>query len=111
MRVMAYLDGYKEAGVAEIAANAALAGGKASGELALTVIPYLLLAPWIVGGGAGLLHSRLTSPSPTDRESVQQALEASELDEFQAELERRRKQSLLEGENKGKVPNERSLHI
>ena len=111
MRIMTYLDGYKEAGAAETAAKLTVAGGKAGGELVATAIPYLLLAPWIVGGGAGLMHSKLTSPSPTDRESVQQALEASELDEFQAELERRREQSMLEGENKGKAPNERSLHI
>jgi len=116
-RRIGYMDGYTEKTAANALSTAAglVAGtGKTVGELAAATLPYLLLAPPALGVGAGLLHSKLTSPSSMDREAVQQALEAAELEEFEAEILRKtadeaekEKVKQLEKES----PVERPLHI
>ena len=49
-----------------------IAGGfKFTGDLIGQLLPYLLLIPIAVGGGAGLVHSKLTSPSKLDLSGAQ----------------------------------------
>lgn len=114
MNESAYLDGYlhKEAltGFAESGVEAARMGK----EVFESMVPYFLVAPALLGVGAGLVHSKATSPSSMDQKSVQSALEAAELEEFAAELKRRRKQEEIEtaqSEHEKENPSARSLHI
>ena len=57
----------------------------------------LVLFPALVGGGAGMLHSKLTSPSSMDTAGVQKELEIAELEEFSTELKRRREAAARQG--------------
>jgi hypothetical protein len=114
MNESAYLDGYlhKEAwaGVLQGGVEATRMGK----DVLESAIPYFLVAPALLGAGAGLLHSKVTSPTPMDEGAVQSALEASELEEFAAELKRRRKQEEIEkarSEQEKEKPSARSLHI
>lgn len=115
MNESAYLDGYlhKEAllgGTVDSGINATRMGK----EVAESLVPYFLIAPALLGAGAGLVHSKVTSPSSMDEKAVQKALEAAELEEFAAELKRRRKQAEIEqaeSEQEKENPSARSLHI
>ena len=89
-------------------------GLRLGGDVLSAVAPYAIAAPIVLGAGAGLLHSKMTSPSKLDQESVQKALEAAELDEFMAELKRRRKQEEIdkaEADQEKEKPVARTLHI
>jgi len=114
MNKQAYLDGYMH----KEAYPSLLRGGaetvRTGKEVAESLAPYFLVAPILLGAGAGLTHSKITSPSPMDEEAVQKALEAAELEEFIAELERRRKQEEIEGQQalaEKENPSARTLHI
>ena len=107
-RKLGYQDGYmsKQAG-----SFSGIAGtGQVAAETAGTVLPYALLVPALVGAGAGKAHSSLTSPSNIDKETAQKALEAAELEEFAAELLRRKQESERKDKYRG-TENERTLHI
>ena len=108
-----YVDGYmrKEANIGRIG-QAGVGAVKTTADVAESLAPYFLVAPILLGAGAGLTHSKLTSPSDLDKETVQKQLEAAELEEFLAELKRRRAQERIEQESEGKdAPRARSLHI
>ena len=117
--IMGYTDGYmhKEAlepviSAAGIGATADMAAGGARviSEAGMTMIPYVLMIPALMGAGAGAMHSKMTSPSALDKETVQKSLQAAELEEFQADLTRRKTQSERSAKRSGNV-NERTLHI
>lgn len=103
-RSIGYHDGYmwKQADpiTAASAASAALTGAKAgvgfTAESAAALIPWILLFPAAVGVGAGTLHSKLTSPSKTEQETAQKALEVADLEQTAIELERRRQAAARE---------------
>jgi hypothetical protein len=112
MNKSAYLDGYltKMAGVGDIAAK----GAEAGVDLLSALLPYALVVPPLLGAGAGLAHSKMTSPTVMDQESVQKALEAAELEEFAAELKRRQAQEEFEAAKRNEEkesPSARTLHI
>jgi len=90
-----FITGYrnKEAWIGETLVG----GAKAGGDLLAQLLPYFLLIPIAVGGGAGLIHSKMTSPSKMDTASAQQQLELSELEEFATELKRRREAAVRQG--------------
>ena len=109
--LIGYQDGYmaKEGG-ADASIGLGVAGGTLAAETAANILPYVLLIPALMGAGAGTLHSKLTSPSKLDQETVQKALEAAELEEYQAELRRRR----VDAERKEGDPGNResrTLHL
>jgi hypothetical protein len=96
-RLEGYLAGYrsKEAGyldsvVAPVAGGAASAGA----SIANTILPYILVLPAMLGIGTGIMHSKLTSPTPSSKELVQKRLEQAELKEFETDLMRRRLRAL-----------------
>ena len=82
---------------------AALSGGGVGAAANLTaegikaVIPWLVLLPVAAGAGAGLMHSKMTSPASLDIQGVQKSLELSELEEFATELTRRREAATRRG--------------
>jgi hypothetical protein len=89
-----YRDGYlQKTAKTPILPAAVGAGSAAAGAItegAATLLPYVLLIPAIMGAGAGAAHSKLTSPSQTDIDTVQKALETAEMEEFATELNRQR---------------------
>lgn len=94
MNTQAYLDGYmNKLGNVGLSVGSLLEGGSRSAlagkEIVEGLAPYVLAAPLLLGAGAGLVHSNITSPSKLDEEAVQKALEAAELEEFEASLKRR----------------------
>ena len=112
--VDAYMGKTAQGAWARAALPASAEAAKFGGETLASILPYLLLVPVLMGAGAGALHSKVTSPSKLDEASVQKALEVAELEEFMAELSRRKAQaSKEEEEDKEKLgaPGERSLHI
>jgi hypothetical protein len=105
------MNGYliKSAGV-----GTALAAGGATtirtlAEFADKVGPVLLGAPPVIGAGLGYIHSKATSPSKMDAESMQQAIELAELQEMEAAIRRENAVQRLT-EDRG-VTGERSLRI
>ena len=94
-----FITGYrnKEAGAGSAVATGLSGGFKFTGELIGQLLPYFLLLPIAVGGGAGLIHSKLTSPSKLDISGAQKQLELSELEEFATELKRRREAGTRQG--------------
>jgi hypothetical protein len=98
-----YIAGYlgKEAdiaaGVGEAVGEFGGAGvGAAKDVLVDWVIPVALAAPGVAGLALGLAHSRATSPSKLDEESIQKRMELNELEQAVAELKRRREHALNE---------------
>jgi methionine-rich copper-binding protein CopC len=113
MNRQAYLDGYRSK-EAFNAFGAAAKTGETGAELLAAALPYILVAPAVLGAGAGLAHSKLTSPSDLDKETVQKALEVAELEEFAAEIQRRKKQAEIEkrrAEIEKENPSARTIHI
>lgn len=97
------VDGLVGGGVGVVATGAA-----AASEL----LPYILLLPPVVGGLAGHIHSRVTSPSKIDFKTIQKAIELSDLEKLETDLTRRREQALIEEGSAGKGGgNERALRI
>lgn len=97
-----FVAGYnKEAGVgesvSELVGGAASAIGGFTGSAIGTILPWLILVPVVAGGGAGLLHSKMTSPATLDIAGAQKELELSELEEFATELTRRREAATRQG--------------
>ena len=70
---------------------------KAIETLLKFILPVIFLAPAVVGGTVGMVHSKMTSPSKMDISSAQKALELSELQEFGTELKRRREAGTRQG--------------
>jgi len=106
-----FISGYrsKEAGIPEMFAGVAANLGMGGLELIKSAIPYLVVIPIAVGGGAGLIHSKLTSPAPLDISSAQKELELSELEEFSTELKRRRVAATRQGKKENS--NARTLRL
>ena len=118
--VNGYLDGYMEKtaltpeGFASLFFPASYGGYKVTSDVMSRVFPWLLLAPFVVGAGAGTMHAKLESPTKMDASAVQKSLRLAELDEFAAELARRRAAARLETIQKEKSkedPGERTLHV
>jgi len=101
-----YLDGYmnKEALIGDLVGGTAKAAGNTLQYLLDKGWPIALALPLLLGGGAGYIHSKVTSPSKEDLKTSQKKLESAELGEAIAEIERRRQSK--------KVPrDERTLHL
>ena len=111
-KVIGYQDGYmhKQAGPIGTGISGGAAAGSFVAEGAANILPYVLLIPALMGAGAGSLHSKMTSPSNVDQETVQKSLEAAELEEFQAELQRRRDDAARKSGDPGNS-GARTLHI
>jgi hypothetical protein len=96
-----FIAGYQNKEAALPALSESLALGTGLGAGLLDVLQYialpLVIFPAVVGAGAGLLHSKLTSPSKMDTAGAQKALELSELEEFATELKRRREAGTRQG--------------
>lgn len=95
-----YVDGYmkKTAAVPGLSYLGGLLSGatKSGFEAAANIgLPAAIVAPALVGAGAGVLHSRATSPSELDQETMQQLIEAGELEEFEEHLEKQKKKREL----------------
>jgi len=111
---------HKEASLGLILTQLGLAGGKTGVGAARighhfwekVLTPALIGLPPAAGMAAGFAHSKLTSPSELDKETVQQALLAAELDEFTAEVRRRQElQRRKEQQRRKRLEKpERSLH-
>jgi len=115
-----FLDGYQQKTATDgwispvTALGGAAAGYKFTTDVAQTLLPWLLLAPILVGTGAGALHAKLMSPSKLDAASAQKALKLAEIEEFATELSRRREVAKREEKNTAQLqeePGERSLHV
>lgn len=114
-----FIDGYqqKQAGTgfdAAVALGGTAAGYKLTTDVMQTLLPWLLLAPILVGTGAGALHAKLMSPSKLDASSAQKALKLAEIEEFATDLTRRREASKREQKNTTQLqedPGERTLHV
>ena len=80
-------------------ADGGIPGGaaKVSAALLKFILPALFLAPVVVGGATGMIHSRMTSPSKMDVSSAQKNLELAEMQEFATELKRRREAGTRQG--------------
>ena len=114
-----FMDGYQQK-MADGLLNPAVAlGGAAAGyklttDVMQTLLPWLLLAPILVGTGAGALHAKLMSPSKLDAASSQKALKLAEIEEFATDLTRRREAAKREERNTAQLqedPGERTLHV
>ena len=64
-------------------------------------IPLAILAPAAAGIGAGALHSKITSPTNIDQETLQQTIEAGELEEFEKQLKKQKEEDLLKEQLRG----------
>ena len=117
-----YMDGYlqKTAGglsdwLSPTTAFGALATAYKGGtDVGRTLLPWLMVAPVLIGAGAGTMHARLTSPTKMDIEAMQKAMKLAEVDEFASDMARRRDADKMEtaaNEQKKEVPGERSLHV
>ena len=102
-RTLGYRDGYlwkqallDGASVAGTALTGTRAAAGFAGESLATLLPWVLLSTAAAGAGTGLAHSKLTSPSKTEQETAQKALEVADLEQFATELERRKQQALRE---------------
>ena len=73
------------------------------------LLPYLFMVPVGLGAGAGLLHSKMTSPAKMDISTAQNALELAELEEFATELTRRREAAERQGKKENS--NARTLRL
>jgi len=110
----AFLQGYlhKTAGPLDTFLETARGGTAAGWQAVQSIAPILMALPVAAGIGTGALHSKLTSPTPTDQEATQKALEVAEQEEFATELERRRAQAQAEAREKEQGGRgERALHI
>ena len=101
----------KQAGPSDAGVEAI--GGIASTgkDIAMSILPYLIVAPAVFGVAAGAIHSKVTSPSKIDKDLVQKAVLSQNLDQQIAELRRRRLQRQDRMEQASDRPAERSLHI
>lgn len=115
MNKIAYLDGYmNKLAFLGTAAKTTVDVARTGKEVLEGLAPYFLVAPLLLGAGAGLTHSKMTSPSHLDENAVQKALEVAELEEFAAELKRRKEQNRIEqaeSEQEKERPSARTLHI
>ena len=117
-QLIGYYDGYQDKtagwGALGTVAGAGAGGLKLTAETAGALLPWLLVAPALVGAGGGLLHSKLESPTDLDQQGVQQSLEVAELEEYATELRRRQEEAAAEEErsnDRKRSPGERTLHI
>ena len=92
-----FITGYQNKEALGDALEASVTGGAAAGSAIGTILPWLILVPVVAGGGAGLLHSKMTSPATLDIAGAQKELELSELEEFATELTRRREAATRQG--------------
>jgi hypothetical protein len=83
--------------ISEAVAGVGGAVARLGGEAISTILPWLILVPVAAGAGAGLVHSKMTSPAPMDIGAAQKSLEISELEEFATELKRRREAATRQG--------------
>lgn len=102
-----YLDGYmcKHALLGDVAsagldASKAVAGGAV--DVAETLTPWIMAAPILVGGAAGLAHSKMTSPSNMDMDTAEKAILLAEAEEYATEIARRRLEDKKEEQRKAK---------
>ena len=99
MDIDGFKDGYlkKEAAVSTIlggsiplAAGTGAMAARAGGWSADKLKALLILAPVLLGIGAGASVSKLTRPSATDAENLQKSLISAEMEEALAELKRKK---------------------
>jgi uncharacterized protein YqfA (UPF0365 family) len=74
-----------------------------------TLLALSILAPATLGIGAGVVASKITSPSVADKKIIQDKLYNLELSEFKSELERRKK--VAEIQTKAPVKQEREIRL
>lgn len=108
--IQGYFEGYMNKQANPLSALTAGAGvAKATAGGAANLLPILLALPVIAGAGTGMIHSKVTSPSPLDAQSAQKELELAELEEFVTDLQRRREASMSQGDQE--EPRARALRI
>jgi hypothetical protein len=100
---------HKEAGIKDIVKKISGGAVTLSGDAINALKTLAVVAPIGAGVGAGMLASKLDSPSEEELESEQQKLYDMELKEFRLELQRRKK--VQEMQDKIERKKERSLHL
>ena len=92
-----------------------LAGEAGDRILTNWLLPLALVAPGIVGVAMGAAHSKATSPTKLDEETIQASMESSELEQLLGTMRRRKQQALAQedvtNESAKRTVPERSIRM